>query len=231
METKNSKSNCVLFFVKYPERGQVKSRLATEFDERITIKLYRSFVEDLLLMLTNMNHPIMICYSPPDAFDKFRTWLGAQHQYVPQRGSSLGNRMENGFLAAFTAGYEHVIIIGSDSPDLPSHLIATAFQKLKEHDVVIGPCPDGGYYILGFSKLSYFPSVFRDIKWSTEEVFSSTLKKLREGKLDVHVMPTWSDVDTLDDLYELFIRNKDKEFNTSGTMSLLSKYFKSKYFK
>lgn len=226
VNTDKAKQSCVLVFVKYPERGQVKSRLAAEFDENATTELYRCFVEDLLLMLMEKKISISICYTPADALNKFRKWLGTKHRYVPQHGNNLGMRMKNGCLAAFTRGYENVVLIGSDSPDLPGSFIDTAFQNLKENDVVIGPCPDGGYYLIGFSQHSFFPSVFRDIKWGTEDVFSCTLKKLQSRKLKVYVMPLWNDIDTFDDLWDLYLRNKDKDFNTLKTMSLLSKYFK-----
>jgi rSAM/selenodomain-associated transferase 1 len=218
----NISCSCVLFFLKYPEKGRVKSRLSAEFDETLTIKLYKKFVHDLLTMLDKTSSTIVICYYPKDALDKFTMWLGSHHYYLPQKGDDLGQRMKNSFIDAFANKFEPAIIIGSDSPDLPLDYINEAFSSLKTHDVVIGPCHDGGYYLIGFTQNSFLPKAFDGIHWSTESVFAETMNIMINEGLKIHTLPKWSDVDTLSDLKALFKRNQKTDFSSSETISFLS---------
>lgn len=227
MNKNKSLNRCVLFFVKYPEKGQVKSRLSTEFDETLTVKLYKKFIHDLLAMLDKTDFTIVICYYPKDALDKFTMWLGSHYQYLPQKGEHLGQRMKKSFIDTFANNFGQAIIIGSDSPDLPLDYINEAFSSLKTHDAVIGPCLDGGYYLIGFTQNNFLPTAFEEISWSTETVFSETMTALSEDGLKIHILPKWSDVDTLSDLKALFKRNQKTEFSSSETMSFLKKYLQT----
>lgn len=222
-----SPTSCVLFFVKYPEKGQVKSRLSTEFDETLTVELYKKFVHDLLAMLNKTDFTTVICYHPKSTLDKFTMWLGSHYYYLPQKGENLGQRMKNSFIDAFANNFERAIIIGSDSPDLPLDYINQAFSSLKNHDVVIGPCSDGGYYLIGFTQNTFLPNAFEEINWSTETVFSETMNTLSNNGLKIRILPKWSDVDTLSDLIAFFKRNQKAEFSSSETMSFLSKYLQN----
>jgi hypothetical protein len=178
-------------------------------------------------MLDKTNFTIVICYSPKDALDKFTMWLGSHYHYLPQKGNNLGQRMKHSFIDAFANNFERAIIIGSDSPDLPIDYINEAFSSLKTHDVVIGPCLDGGYYLIGFTQNSFLPRAFEGIHWSTETVFSETMNILSNENLKIHILPKWSDVDTLSDLIAFFKRNQEEEFSSSETMSFLSKYLQN----
>lgn len=219
-----SKDRCVLFYVKYPEKGEVKTRLSSYLDETITVELYRNFILDLLSKLEKLPVEFCICFYPQNAKEKFVEWLGKRYFYIPQEGEDLGQRMKNSFLQAFAAGFRRVILIGSDIPDLPSSLISEAFSFLKTHDAVIGPTLDGGYYLVGFNKGSFLPKVFDGMKWSTSKVYEDTLSFFKKGKHKIHILPKWQDVDTINDLKELFKKNKDTEFGKSKTICYLLKY-------
>jgi len=218
------KDSCVLFFVKYPEKGEVKTRLSAYLDETVTVELYRNFVLDLLSKLQKLGIQFWICFYPQNRQEKFIKWLGTRYFFIPQEGEDLGQRMKNSFLQAFAAGFRRVIIIGSDIPDLPCPLINEAFCIIETHDAVIGPTLDGGYYLLGFNKNSFLPEVFDGIKWSNNKVYENTLNFLKKAKHKIHILPKWQDVDTVDDLKELFKKNKDTEFKKSKTICYLSKY-------
>jgi len=226
MNNSKSPSKCVLFFVKDPKKGQVKSRLSTEFDETLTVELYKKFVNDLLAMLNKTDFTTVICFYPKDALERFTMWLGSHYYYLPQRGNNLGQRMKNSFIDAFNNNFEFAVIIGSDSPDLPPDVIKEAFLSLEMHDTVIGPCADGGYYLIGFRHNTFSPYAFEEINWSTETVFSETMNVLSNECFKIHILPKWSDVDTLSDLKALFKRNEKTEFLSSETMSFLLKYLK-----
>ena len=92
---------------------------------------------------------------------------------------------------------EHLIIIGSDCPQLtPSH-INDAFDRLKTHNVVIGPSQDGGYYLLGMDK--HYPALFQNIEWSTNTVFSDTIQIIKDNGLTISELETLSDIDYEED--------------------------------
>ena len=102
------------------------------------------------------------------------------------------------FEAAFAAGYQSVVIIGSDCEQLTQEVVEQAFQQLQTHQVVIGPALDGGYYLLGMNGL--YPQLFRHKPWSTPQVFRETMLDVQELGLTYSLLPTLSDVDYLEDL-------------------------------
>jgi len=140
---------------------------------------------------------------------------------MPQIGDDLGARMENAFIRIFSEGFSSAVLIGSDLPDLPAAIIREAFDALTKSDAVIGPAADGGYYLIGFNKAVFSPRILRGIQWSTDRVFEETMKRCREGSLRTYVLPEWSDVDTIDDLRALLVRNRDAGVKRSKTLSYL----------
>ena len=216
------KKGCVLVFVKLPEKGKVKSRLAKDLSEETVLMIYKNFVIDLLNTLNHGEYPYIISFLPPEAREQIRKWLGNTHRYMPQRGTDLGERMTNAFHAAFSEGFSHTILIGSDIPDLPYALIERAMQ-LQDHDAVIGPSYDGGYYLIGFRNNSFLPQIFEEIPWGTSTVFEQTMKIFLRNDFKVRILPTLRDVDTIDDLRDLFNRNRTTEFMHSETIASLSR--------
>jgi len=213
---------CILFFVKYPERGQVKKRLSISIGEGTASELYRNFVLDSLSILEKCGVQFIVCFHPPDSQQKFIEWLGKGYSYMPQQGNDLGQRMRNGFINMFDKNYQGVIIIGSDSPDLPGTFIDEALVSLHTHDVVLGPSFDGGYYLISFRHDTFLPETFDGICWSTGTVFSETSTILKKAGLTLHVLPEWNDIDTCDDLRGLIERNRNTDFSRSMTFSYLS---------
>jgi rSAM/selenodomain-associated transferase 1 len=181
------------------------------------------FVKDILFTLNKTEYNKIVCFYPQSYIHKFKNWLGKKYNYYPQQGKNLGERMKYCFEFAFDKGFEKVIVIGSDSPDLSHNIFKKAFSSLNENDSVIGPTHDGGYYLLGFKKNSYSPKVFEEINWSTKTVFIETMKKLNSENLKINVLTNWRDIDTLDDLKYFYKRYKDKQNFKSETISFLKK--------
>jgi len=213
--------NCLLLFVKYPEKGQVKHRLSVDLDEQLVQELYRCFVQDTLATVNTMSPEVFICFLPVNAESKFRGWLGTSHPFLPQEGADLGERMKNCFSQVFARGFQQAILMGSDSPDIPATFLHNAFAELRRHEVVIGPSSDGGYYLIGFQSTSFDPSVFEDIPWSSPTVLRETLRKIKQKNHRVSLLPAWSDVDTIADLKNLWRRNKNTAFKSSKTITFL----------
>ena len=79
---------------------------------------------------------------------------------------------------------------------------------MENHGAVIGPSPDSGYYLIGFTQNAFSPETFEAVTWSTEKVFKETISKLKDQRQSIHILPEWSDMDTFNDLKYLFERIK-----------------------
>jgi len=191
---------CLLFFVKNPERGKVKSRLAAVIGNDSAVSVYKNIVDRMLSTLKEGTFPLYICFSPKNAQKPVKNWLGREYRYIPQNGKDLGERMRNGFTEAFEMGFKKVVLIGSDIPDLALEFIEEAFITLNKSDAVIGPAFDGGYYLIGFKDKTFSPQVFEGIAWGTQNVFDETVKKLKRFRRAVHTLPYQRDIDTAKDL-------------------------------
>jgi rSAM/selenodomain-associated transferase 1 len=215
---------CQVVFVKYPEKGQVKVRLSQDIGKLAAVELYKNFILDLLEILNNLAIPLWICFYPNDAQEKLSHWLGTQYHYIPQNGHNLGERMKNAFIQAFSSGFKKVILIGSDIPDLPKDFINEAFLSLSTHDAVIGPAFDGGYYLIGFRHDKFIPEAFEGLTWSTDTVLEKTITIFKQKDLTIHLLPKWSDIDTVLNLKDLVLRHQNTTFQHSKTISYLLKH-------
>jgi rSAM/selenodomain-associated transferase 1 len=196
-------NRCLLFFIKNPKKGKVKTRVASAIGDKMAMKLYRRFLLEMLSTLNRGTFLFYLCFHPENSLNDLKDWLGDHYLYTPQMGENLGQRMKNGFVEAFSMNFKRVILIGSDIPDLPLEFIEEAFNSLGEKDAVIGPSFDGGYYLIGFRDKTFSPQVFEGIPWSTERVFEDTMKILKQEGLLVHTLPRWRDIDTIEDLKNL----------------------------
>jgi rSAM/selenodomain-associated transferase 1 len=213
----------ILFFVKYPEPGEVKTRLAPTIGPEKAAELYENFVLDLLAKLESTQLPFAICFYPEKKKELLMDWLGEGYAYILQKGADVGERMAAAFLEAFAGGYRRVILMGSDFPDLPQSFLEDSLGVLNTHDAVIGPAMDGGYYLIGFRKETFFRQAFEGMDWGTEGVFRQTLSILKDHRRQVYVLPVWNDIDTIEDLRQIIERSESSGFATSKTMSFLSK--------
>ena len=199
----------LLVFVRFPERGKVKTRLARSVGHDAALALYRCFVADAIALSRKSGRRLLVFYDPPGSREAMIHWLGSDLTYVAQAGSDLGGRMDAAFLRAFQ-DCMRAVLIGSDCPDLPPVILDEAFTSLESHDVVIGPSVDGGYYLIGLSSTAQvLPAIFQGIDWGSSTVFEATLKSLARNGADVHILPRWRDIDERADLAALLSRQSD----------------------
>jgi hypothetical protein len=210
----------ILIFVRYPERGRVKTRLAQSVGDEAAGALYSAFVCDVLIGLRSGGYLPTIFYTPPEAASLMVGWLGNDFTYEAQRGDDLGSRMYDAFQRSLSR-YKRVVLVGSDSPDLPPSIIDEAFHGLASHDMVLGPASDGGYYLIGFTSGCLVKEVFQGLNWGSYTVFEDTLSISRKQGLNVHILPPWNDIDDIDDLRLFFERHKDKGRNAFTTLTYL----------
>jgi rSAM/selenodomain-associated transferase 1 len=225
MDGRERLSGCLLVFIKSPEKGTVKSRLAGAIGEKQARKLYRSFVLDILETLEKTaaegRYTLKLYFHPPESGKAIAGWLGNKYDFRPQRGKDLGERMQNAFLEVFSEGFDPALLIGSDIPDLPEKMIADGFASLQNNGAVIGPSLDGGYYLIGFRSPSFLPEAFADIPWDTGGVFERTIEILKRSHDGFSILPAQRDMDTCADLKDLLERHQSSYFTNSRTMRYL----------
>jgi len=187
-----------LVFVRAPELGRVKTRLAAALGDPGALRVYRRLAEHTLREACALGGEVRIHFTPTERENDVRAWLGTAPVYLAQAEGDLGTRMEAAFRAAFADGADRVVIIGSDLPALSTALLRRAFAALETHAAVLGPARDGGYYLLGMTAL--VPGVFREILWSTDAVLPLTLDRLRAAGVEPALLDTLSDVDEVEDL-------------------------------
>lgn len=222
----NTKKSCVNIFVKYPERGKVKTRLASAINAEHASEIYKCFVLDTLGKIKGMGIETIINYMPSGCKREFEKWLGGEYQFEAQHGHELGERMKNAFLSSFERGFKKVLLVGTDVPDAPEEYISEGLKRLGDYGAVIGPSEDGGYYLIGFSKEGFRASVFEGMSWSRPEVFAETIERLAKAGVKHYVLPVWSDVDTVEDLKELMERNKCRTGMCPQTYAYLTEKLK-----
>lgn len=214
----------LIVFVKSPEAGRVKSRLAAHIGGQKARQLYMLFVEDLLDSLDRRGFRLKIFFYPPDHKNVLAKWLGRHRCYEPQQGGDLGERMKHAFEKCFSDGFEAVILVGGDIPDMTGEIVKEGFAALKSSDAVIGPSHDGGYYLIGFRSGSFVPEVFTGISWGTDAVMKSTREILESKGLRLSFLPPWRDIDTNEDLTALIERHRNAPFAKSRTIRFVSSW-------
>lgn len=203
--------NALIIFTKYPRPGFVKTRLGKAIGKKNAASLYKLFVETIVTSTQDYQFRRVIFFTPTNKKEKFVRWLGRDLEFIPQRGNDLGERMFNAFNHVFAQGAERVVIIGTDSPLIDNEVANEAFRRLKIRDCVIGPSLDGGYYLLGLSRI--FREIFENIDWGTNKVFSQTLKAFKSANFKPSILKEDFDVD---DIRSLALLNKrlEKELST-----------------
>ena len=209
MDKKSAKLLVVV--AKEPVPGKVKTRFIPQLSPADAAGLYRCSLRDRITEISALNGvDRAIAYTPEDARDTFTELSLDGFELFAQRGKGLGERLNNIFQDNLARGYQAVSIVDSDSPDLPKSIINESFGLLlsKQAEVVLGPCHDGGYYLVGLRKP--YPELFRNIPWSTKNVLSTTLEKARKMGLNVRLLSRWNDLDTFEDILEYYNKYKDR---------------------
>lgn len=185
--------NLLIVFVKNIILGKVKTRLAKTIGDEGAFQIYCELVGITEKETQKMDSDRHVYFSDVIITSK---WEGDQ-KFV-QEGANLGIRMKNAFLDGFAQGYDNIIVIGSDLPDISKEVIETGFEQLNSNDVVFGPADDGGYYLLGMSQMT--ASIFEDKPWSQSTLLDLTLQELSEQQKSVALLQPLNDIDTFEDL-------------------------------
>lgn len=204
---KNKMENALIIFVRNPEKGKVKSRLAKDIGNDKSLEVYNFLLQYTRDITVSCNCSHFVFYSSyihlndvfdDDLFTKF-----------VQEGEDLGERMTNAFKKVFELGCRKVCIIGSDCYELQTEIIIESFEKLDTNDIVIGPAKDGGYYLLGMKHL--YGDLFTEKEWGTSSVLDDTMYTISKLNITCLELPVLNDIDTIEDLLETNILTQLEE--------------------
>lgn len=189
----------VIVFVKNPEPGNVNTRLAEEIGETGAVDIYRQLLQHTHDVLIPVSAGKFIFYV--DEINRLDLWKTNSFYKQLQHGNDVGERMQHAFSFLFELGYERVLIIGNEYPQLTTDILNSAFELLETNDVCIGPVDNGEYYLLGLR--ATHPPFFKNKAWGTNTVYNCTLNDAKEAGLSVAAIEKLRDVSTLKDWLEL----------------------------
>lgn len=185
--------NLVIVFVKNIELGKVKTRLAKTIGNQAAFEVYTELVSVTEEATKQLTADKRIYFSKSVVEHQWPK----EEKHV-QEGLDLGERMKNAFKKGFEDGYSHIVLIGSDLPDITAQDINQGLDNLKQSDVVFGPAEDGGYYLVGLSKMNN--AIFNNKPWSQPNLLKETLSELEKTNNTTSILKTLNDIDTFEDL-------------------------------
>ncbi len=183
----------IIVFVKNIKLGKVKTRLAKTIGNQGAFEVYSELVKITENATENIPIDKRIYFSDAVIKSKWGT-----HYKAVQEGNNLGERMKNAFIKGFEDGYNRIVLIGSDLPEINSSHIKNGLQALKTNNVVFGPAIDGGYYLVGMTKMYDF--IFDNKPWSQSNLLDVTSKELKQNNTSFALLNSLNDIDTFEDL-------------------------------
>lgn len=181
--------------VKEPRPGRVKSRLGRETGMTSAAWWFRHQVRGLLCRLEDPRWDLVLAVTPDREGLRSRVWP-AHLPRLPQGRGNLGDRMARALASSHSGP---VCVIGADIPGIRRDHIVRAFGALGDHEAVLGPAPDGGYWLIGLKNARPPPkSMFLNVRWSSEHAMTDTVRSL--GDMSIAFVETLRDVDTVADL-------------------------------
>ncbi|MEN8140373.1 MAG: TIGR04282 family arsenosugar biosynthesis glycosyltransferase [Thermodesulfobacteriota bacterium] len=202
---------CIIFS-RFPRPGRCKTRLIDAVGPQGAARLQRVMTEGMLAAARELARQrpglrveLHVAGAGPA---EIREWLGQDQPWRRQEGQNLGERLSHSFLHGFQAGFAPIIVTASDCPRLDAATLALALDGLANHDVVLGPSLDGGYYLLGLRAPQ--ERLFSEIEWGRSGVLAATRKRIAAAALSCLELPPLPDIDRPADmeLLPLEIRNR-----------------------
>jgi rSAM/selenodomain-associated transferase 1 len=191
-------STALVIFVRNPVLGQVKTRLAKDIGDERACAIYLQLLEHTLKITRSLSFRKFIYYA--DEVSDYDLWSVPGYTKRMQSGTNLGERMLNSFKELFEQGFTRIVIIGSDCLQLQAENLQEAVTLLESNTAVIGPASDGGYYLLGLTKL--YPDLFVNKPWSTDQVLTKTIDDFNNQGISYALLEELSDIDDITDLEE-----------------------------
>ncbi|MDO4670054.1 MAG: TIGR04282 family arsenosugar biosynthesis glycosyltransferase [Aerococcus sp.] len=209
--------NSIIIFTRLPLLGETKSRLrdflAPEAIQRLSQQLLEQTYQRALAVDADLRFSVTSA-QPHHSLKDVLDYDEAHAQVEDQQGHSLGERMEHAMEQAKQAGYDKVVLIGSDLYDLTSNHLLSAFQALDHSDVVIAPTYDGGYGLIGWQ--TPHPELFAVEGYGGATVYQQLQQKAHQLGLNLTELPKTHDIDTKEDLVRLVSGDEAAHFLAQG---------------
>lgn len=189
-------NTALIIFVRHPELGKVKTRLAKVIGDKKALSVYNLLLGHTRQVTIPLNCRKFVYYT--DQVVEHDIWTFPGFTKRQQFGEDLGARMSNAFKELFEQGFKRVMIIGSDCYQLQTAVLEQAISALGNSEVVVGPTFDGGYYLIGSNR--YIPALFTGKAWSTDQVTDQTMATVNQLKLTYALLNKLHDVDEAADL-------------------------------
>ena len=195
-------SPAVIVMARAPRLGEGKTRLRGALSAEACLQLQQAFLNDAVQVALEADlGAVYLAVTPASAAGQATAEYAGRATVIPQEGDGLGERMLAALQRVESAGHMPLVMIGTDAPLLlPGHLRA-AVRELDTLDLCLGPCADGGYYLLAGRTPQ--PRLFERVDWGTSAVLASTLRNAKAAGLRVSLLDTLYDVDTPEDLDRL----------------------------
>ena len=191
----------LVIMAKAPRPGMVKTRLAQSLPVEAVTELYRCLLDDTMALAHSLRSAKVAIMCPASDVEELAQLAGADTDVVPQQGEGLAAALTSVFAHFAALGRQSVVAFNSDSPHLPVAILASAFEMLIAHDVVVGPTHDGGYYLVG-AKASH-AALFQGDGMGTNSAFDALLARARRLQLSVGFTEPFYDIDVESDLTRL----------------------------
>ncbi|WP_448699140.1 TIGR04282 family arsenosugar biosynthesis glycosyltransferase [Mucilaginibacter sp. AW1-3] len=190
------KKTAIIIFIKNPDLGRVKKRLAQSIGDDHALGIYKGMLEHTQTITRALNTDKYLFYDR--AKDMNDNWPNDIYHKEVQSGQYMVNRIQNALKKIFARGYEHVVIIGSDCLELDERVIRLAFRQLEHFDTVLGPTKDGGFYLLGMN--NYDPEILKVPAWGTSSLVAGVTKAIHHLHKTYFTLSELTGIVTADDL-------------------------------
>lgn len=213
MNSEDRGGELLVVFLKYPEPGRVKTRLASGIGGDAAAAVYRDLVAITLEAVGKwvqggrksregaVPRRVWLYFDPAESAAAVRSWLAPvvgrwedPPRWVAQPDGDLGKRLQWAMNQGFEQGFSAVCAIGTDCPEVTAKGLAAAFAGLEKQAGVVGPTRDGGYYLIGVKTI--YPALFDNIPWSSSQTLEATRHAARTAGISLHELPTLMDIDT-----------------------------------
>lgn len=187
-KSQNNRRRAIVLFIKNERRNNYKV-----FRSQATYDLLNNHLEEITSRVTNqIDVDLILCSDDPG--------LMKADYFIKQTGKNFGDKFNNAVNETVKLGYDELIIIGNDSPELTSQQIIHSFENIAKEKVVIGPSNDGGIYLLGLSENNFKATI--KARWNTSYVKDDLLKQFHFN--NIHLLNYLSDIDDEGDLVSWF---------------------------
>lgn len=221
----------LILMTRVPVPGKTKTRLMKILSGEQCAEIHKAFLKDIFNVYEHIKDDvdIYLTYASEGCFTLLEHMIPSYIQCFPQVGEDLGERMLNSMSYIFNKGYSKVLLMGCDIPQIQPEHIMEAFELLENNELCLCPTFDGGYYLVGMSKLC--PQIFNNnLKWGNKSVLEGTIDICNRLDINVALGHKCRDIDTKEDFLYLTERIRQDELEGSmkyiNTMEFIDRYWR-----